>query len=208
MLRSGGGAASPSFVRRDESLAQTLQARRRLGQLMLLRNANNNMKSVFVWGGRAGGCRARSARVTLKWLLSAAVQQGGMGGGDAGPQLNRCFDCVQDNEVLLCPTGCESQAALSKPLDMRAPGAAGGTLGRVRPGGWRAPLCQAPRGRGGGAQKHRRTVAAALRIERSCGGIEAEQQKWVSLQAAGGPGQIHPPEVDAPPPPPPPLPKT
>lgn len=61
----------------------------------------------------------------MRWRLSQRSRE-------QSAQLNRCFDCVQDNEVLLRPTGYPSQVALPKLLDRdRAPGAAGGTVSPV-----------------------------------------------------------------------------
>lgn len=92
---------------------------------MPLRNANSNMKSLFM-GGMGMWWLLRGATVILKWWLSPRSRE-------QSAELNRCFDCAQDNEVLLRPTGYESLVALLELLEMlhHVPGAAGGTLGPV-----------------------------------------------------------------------------
>lgn len=174
---------SLSFVSCGELFAQTRPRRscRRGGepcQLMPLRNANNNMKSPSMGAvGEGVGTQREECECHPQMVLSPRSRE-------QSAQLNRCFDCVQDNEVLLRPTGCESQVALPKPLEMpdRAPGAAGGTTGPVP--GMVAMSARPLEEVGGGSQ----TEAAALRIDWIDDRIEAEQQKWVSLQAPAQPG--------------------
>lgn len=106
-------------------------------------------------------------------------------------ELNRCFHGPQDNEVLLRPAGCESLRRSRLETPDRAPGAAAGTVGPVR-GGMVAvsarPLGAGGGWGGGGGVGESQTVAAALRIDWIAGRIEAEQQKWVSLQAPADAG--------------------
>lgn len=63
---------------------------------------------------------------------------------------------------------------------------------RVRSEGWWPCLPDPSRKWGLGGRGGSQTVAAALRIDWIHGSIEAEQQKWVSLQAPAQPGPDRP----------------
>lgn len=86
------------------------------------------------------------------------------------------------------PTGCESQVDLPKPLNCRTVRQVLWVAPWVWFEGWWSCLPGPSRKwREEGARGGDQTVAVALRIDWIDGHIEAEQQKWVSLQAPAQP---------------------
>lgn len=154
---------------------------------MPLRNANNNMKSLLMGDGGEGE-GGRRASVTLKWWLSPCS------GENSRPSSIGAFTACRIMRFCCVPQAASHKSLGRSRLETpdRAPGAAGGTVAPwLRGIRGMVAVSARPLGAGGGwggAGRESQTVAAALRIDWIGGRIEAEQQKWVSLQAPADAG--------------------